>query len=104
MHVEGLMKGETNKCQRNRRDNKKLTIQRNLQHRAHKTKKNNKGTICVEHHCMQANTNNVNKMCVLLQTAGGKDEPNIVFIHVKGVIKGEVIYTRYKGDKSNHLT
>jgi len=45
---------------------------------------------------MQANTNNVNKTCVLLQTTGGKDEPNIVFIHVKGVIKGEVIYTRLR--------
>jgi len=29
---------------------------------------------------MQANTNNVNKTRVLLQTTGGKDEPNIVFM------------------------
>ena len=28
---------------------------------------------------MQTNTNNVNKTCILLQTTGGKDEPNIVF-------------------------
>jgi len=27
---------------------------------------------------MEANTNNVNKTCALLQTTGGKDEPNIV--------------------------
>ncbi len=27
---------------------------------------------------MKANTNNVNKTCVLLQTTGGKDEPNFV--------------------------
>jgi hypothetical protein len=26
----------------------------------------------------QANTNNVNKICALLQTTGGKDEPTIV--------------------------
>ena len=28
----------------------------------------------------QTNTNNVNKIGVLLQTTGGKDEPNIVFM------------------------
>jgi len=35
-------------------------------------------TICVGHHYTQTNTNNVNKTCALLQTTGGKDEPNIV--------------------------
>jgi len=29
---------------------------------------------------MQTNTNNVNKTCTLLQTTGGKDEPNIIFM------------------------
>ena len=33
-------------------------------------------TICVGHHCTQTNTNNVNKTWTLLQTTGGKDEPN----------------------------
>ena len=28
---------------------------------------------------MQTNTNNINKTRALLQTTGGKDEPNIVF-------------------------
>ena len=28
----------------------------------------------------QANTNNVNKIWAILQTAGGKDEPTIVFM------------------------
>jgi hypothetical protein len=28
---------------------------------------------------MQANTNNINKISALLQTIGGKDEPNINF-------------------------
>ena len=37
-------------------------------------------TICVGHHYTQTNTNNVNKTCVLLQTTGGKDELNIVFM------------------------
>ena len=37
-------------------------------------------TICVRHHYMQTNTNNVNKTCALLQTSGGKDEPNINFM------------------------
>jgi len=37
-------------------------------------------TTCVGHHYAQTNTNNVNKIWTLLQTTGGKDEPNIVFI------------------------
>ena len=36
-------------------------------------------TICVGHHYMQTNINNVNKTWTLSQTTGGKDEPNIVF-------------------------
>jgi len=36
--------------------------------------------ICVVHHYAQTNTNNVIKTWALLQTTGGKDEPNIVFI------------------------
>ena len=41
----------------------------------HKTKKNK--TICIGHHYTQANTNNVNKTPVLLQTTGGKHEPDV---------------------------
>ena len=37
-------------------------------------------TICVGHHYMQANTNNVNKTWAPLQTTGGEDEQNIVEI------------------------
>ena len=37
-------------------------------------------TICVGHHYAQANTNNVNKTWALLQTTGGKDEWNIIFM------------------------
>jgi len=37
-------------------------------------------TICVGHHNTQTNINNVNKTCAILQTTGGKDEPNIVFM------------------------
>jgi len=40
------------------------------------TKKQN--TICAGHHSIQVITNNVNKTCVLLQTTGGKGEPNLV--------------------------
>ena len=36
-------------------------------------------TICVGHHYTQINTNNVNKTWALIQTTGGKDEPNIVY-------------------------
>ena len=37
-------------------------------------------TICIGYHFTQTNTNNVNKTCPLLQTSGGKDELNIVFM------------------------
>ena len=37
-------------------------------------------TLCVGHHYTQTNTNNVNKTRVLLQTTGGKDELNIIFM------------------------
>ena len=40
-------------------------------------------TICVGHHYTQTNTNSVNKTCVVLQTTGGKDKPNIGFMFDK---------------------
>jgi hypothetical protein len=62
-----------------RKYNQKWTIQRNLQHRVHNTKTKKKhNTICVGHHYAQTNTNNVNKTWSLIQTTGGKDEPEIV--------------------------
>jgi hypothetical protein len=39
-----------------------------------------KNTICIGHHYTQTKTNNVNKTWALLQTTGGKDKPNIVFM------------------------
>ena len=39
-------------------------------------------TICVGHHYAQTNTNSVKKTQSLLQTAGGKDEPNIVKMQI----------------------
>ena len=53
----------------------KNTTQYVLDTTIHKQKHN---TICVRHHYTQTKTNYVNKTCVL-QTTGGKDEPNIVF-------------------------
>ena len=47
-------------------------------HRVHKMKTNKTKTQHVGHHYMQTNTNNVNETRILLQTTGGKDEPNIV--------------------------
>jgi hypothetical protein len=45
-----------------RRGNQKWTIQRNWQHRVHKTKKNKKNnTICVGNHYAKTNTSNINK-------------------------------------------
>ena len=42
--------------------------------------KGNFNKICVEHHYMQTNTNNVNKTCTLLETTEVKYETNISFI------------------------
>jgi hypothetical protein len=41
-------------------------------------KKQKYNTLCVEHHYVQTNMNNVYKTWTLLKTTGGKDEPNIV--------------------------
>jgi hypothetical protein len=49
-----------------------------------KTTKKNKQkhtTIYVGHHYTQTNTNNVNKTWALLQTTGGKNEPNKLSVH-----------------------
>jgi hypothetical protein len=51
----------------------------NWQHWVHRTQDEGKhNRTCVEHHRTQTSTTNVNKTLVLLQTTGGKDEPNIV--------------------------
>jgi hypothetical protein len=39
-------------------------------------------TICVGHYYTQTNRNNVNKTWLFLQTTGGKDEPNIVYVEI----------------------
>jgi hypothetical protein len=50
----------------------------NIKHtRRGKTKQTHR-TICVENHHTPTNTNNVSKTWTLIQTTGGKDEPNIV--------------------------
>ena len=43
-------------------------------------------TIWVGHHYAQTNVNSVNEKLALLQTTGGKDEPNIVFAWWFGII------------------
>jgi hypothetical protein len=48
-------------------------------------------------HFTQTNTNNLNKTWVLLQTTGGKDEPNIKKQGVKsGARKGYAVPVSYK--------
>jgi hypothetical protein len=55
----------------------KLTTLRTQDTRRRQTQQKH-NTIYVGHYFTQANTNNVNKTYALLQTTGGKDEPNIV--------------------------
>jgi hypothetical protein len=49
----------------------------NIGNTKRRKKKKPHNTICVGHHYTQTNTNHVNKTGDLLQTTGGKDEPNI---------------------------
>ena len=48
--------------------------------RRRQTKQKHNSTIWVGHHYTQRNTNKVKKTRSLLQTTGGKEEPNIEFI------------------------
>jgi hypothetical protein len=84
-----------------RRGNKTWTIQRNWQHRVHKTKKNKAKTQRNWQHRVHKTkknkaktqhnicwtpliTNNVNnKTCALLQKTGGKEEPNITNLDIQ---------------------
>ena len=45
-----------------------------------KTTKQKHNTICVGHHYVQTNTNNVNKTRALVQTTEGTEEPNIALM------------------------
>ena len=60
-----IQKSKKKKCKRQEKKNKKIQ------------KKHN--TICVRHHYTQTSKNNVNKK-IIIQTAQGNDEPNIVFL------------------------
>ena len=53
--------------------------------RRRKTKQKH-STIYVGHSYTQPNTNNANQTFTLLQTTGGKDEPNIVYLDIYGII------------------
>jgi hypothetical protein len=52
----------------------------NIEYTRRRQTKQKHNTICVGHHCTQTNANNVNKTRALLQTTGGKDELNIVYM------------------------
>jgi hypothetical protein len=51
----------------------------NIGYTKRRQRKQKHNTPCDGHHYAQANTNDSNKICVRLQTTGGKDEPEIVF-------------------------
>ena len=53
-------------------------------------------TICVGHHYVKANTYNVNKTWALLQTTGGNEGLNIVFM-LKNCIIWKVLYIGKQG-------
>ena len=63
----------------------------NIGHTRRRQTKQKHNTIYVGHHYSQANTNNVNKTRVLLQTTGRKDEPNIIFM--RKLLKGYILLT-----------
>jgi len=55
----------------------------NIRYTRRRKTKQEHNTVCVGHHHTQTNTNNVNKTLAPLQTTGGKDEQNIIFIIYK---------------------
>lgn len=55
----------------------------NIRYTKRRKTKRTHNTIYVEHHFRQTNTNTVNKTCVLPQTIGCKEEPQIVFFMEK---------------------
>jgi len=63
---------------KHQRGYQKLTIQRKCKTNGTQDDDKQYKTICIGHHYAQANTNNVNNTCTILQTTGSKDEPNIV--------------------------
>jgi len=64
-----------------RRGNQRWTLQRKCQHRAYQTKKNKAKAKAQHNMCWTPiRTNNISKTWSILQTTGGKDEPNIVFM------------------------
>ena len=67
------------KAREYRSGNQIWTCQRNTGYTRRKKKHN---TICIRNHYTETNTNNVNKTYDLLQTTGGKEESNIVFMLV----------------------
>jgi hypothetical protein len=54
----------------------------NIGHTRRRKTKPRHNTIYVGYHYAQANIIDVNKIWSLLQTTGGKDEPNIVFMRI----------------------
>ena len=57
-----------------------MDISGNIRYARQRQTKQKESTPGVGHRYSQANTNIVRKTLVLLQTTGGKDEPNIVFM------------------------
>ena len=52
----------------------------NIRYTRRRNTKQKHNTICVGHHYVETNTNNVNKTWALLQIIRGKDEQNITFM------------------------
>ena len=72
-----------------------LKYRRGNQRRRKTKQKHN--TICVWHHYMQTNTNNVNKTWTLLQTTGCKDDPKHCF-YAEIVRDKQPIFYFFKSD------
>jgi hypothetical protein len=58
----------------------------NMRYTRRRKTKQKHSTIYVGHNYTQPNTNNANQAFTLLQTTGGKDEPNIVYLDIYGII------------------
>ena len=83
MENQGKLTQDTRQTKTNKTKHNKICVgHQHTQDTRHKVKTNKTkhNTICVGHHYKQASTSNVDKTRVLLQTTGGKDDPNIVYM------------------------
>ena len=93
-----------NKCSRIPKGQWKMDNPEKLPTYIYTQNKKNQKQLYVGHQHMQTNTNNVYKTRVILQTTGGKDDKNIVFMqHHNGTQKVKTYNNNRRNQKSDTM-